>query len=89
MLHFVKLCARIFSTTIDLFRDRNLLAEILKKERDIAQKRYGEECYERLKETLAFGSRVPTTESSVSGGEVVSVRGVKSPQWVQPGNNII
>lgn len=62
-----------------------IFAEILKKERDIAQKRYGEECYERLKETLAFGSRVPTTESNVSGCEMVSLRGIKSPQCVQPG----
>ncbi|CAB3990020.1 leucine-rich repeat-containing 72-like [Paramuricea clavata] len=60
--------------------------EILKKERVIAQKRYGDECYERLKETLAFGSRVPTTESKVSDSEVVSHRGVtaeKSAQCIQ------
>ena len=62
-------------------------SEILKKERDVAQTRYGNECYERLKETLAFGSRVPTTESNVSGCEMVSLRGVtaKSPQSVQKG----
>ncbi|XP_028401678.1 leucine-rich repeat-containing protein 72-like [Dendronephthya gigantea] len=45
--------------------------EILKKERVMAQKRYGNENYEKLKETLAFGSRVPTAESKISGSEVV------------------
>ena len=48
--------------------------EILKKERDIAQKRYGDECYEQLKKSLAFGSRVPTTESKSGDHEVVSNR---------------
>lgn len=76
-----------FLSNIDVFHDR-YFSEILKKERVIAQKRYGDECYERLKETLAFGSRVPTTESKVSDSEVVSHRGVtaeKSAQCIQQG----
>ena len=71
----------------EVFRLR-IFAEILKKERDVAQKRYGDECYERLKESLAFGSRVPTTESKVSESEVLSHRGLtaeKSAQCVQQG----
>ena len=67
----------------------NKFLEIFKKERDIAQKRYGDECYERLKETLAFGSRVPTTESKVSESDLTtshrSVNAEKSPQFVPQG----
>lgn len=85
--YFISLMFSFFSAFL-IFSLGNYFVEIWKKERDVAQKRYGDESYERLKESLAFGSRVPTKDSIINEFEGHSNTGFcpeKSAQRIHPG----